>query len=99
MLERITQQELKDRHLTGKAIIAFRATWCPPCRMIGPELEKLAQRYPDINVFDFDVDKNIDFAREMNVNRIPTLFYYKDGKLVNSTSGYMPMEELIKKFK
>ena len=98
MLERITKSELKDKHLEGKAILAFRATWCPPCQMIGPELQMLANRYTDINVFDFDVDKNIDFAREMNVTGIPSLFYYKDGKLVNTSSGYLPMEEILKNF-
>jgi thioredoxin len=66
--------------------------------MLGPELQTLAQRYPDINVFDVDVDKNIEFAREMNVNGIPSLFYYKDGKLVNQSAGYMPMEDLLKMF-
>ena len=34
----------------------------------------------------------------MNVNGIPSLFYYKDGKLVNQSAGYMPMEDLLKMF-
>lgn len=98
MLEKTTKKNLNNRHLQGKAILAFRATWCPPCQMLGPELQTLAQRYPDINVFDVDVDKDIEFAREMNVNGIPSLFYYKDGKLVNQSTGYMPMEDLLKMF-
>ncbi|WP_318032556.1 thioredoxin family protein [Mycoplasmopsis arginini] len=52
-----------------------------------------------MNVFDFDVDQNIAFAREMNVSSIPSLFYFKDGKLVNHTVGYMPAEELKNQFK
>lgn len=98
MLEKTTKELLKDRHLTGKAILAFRATWCPPCRMIGPELQSLADNNPDINVFDFDVDQSIEFAREMNVSGIPSLFYFKDGKLVNTSTGYLPSEEILKLF-
>ncbi|CRH47171.1 thioredoxin [Mycoplasmopsis arginini] len=67
--------------------------------MVGPELERLASSDEGINVFDFDVDQNIAFAREMNVSSIPSLFYFKDGKLVNHTVGYMPAEELKNQFK
>lgn len=98
MYNKILKSELNDKHLEGKSIIAFRAVWCPPCQMIGPELERLASNDEEINVFDFDVDQNIEFAREMNVSSIPSLFYYKDGQLVNHTLGYMPAEEIKKQF-
>jgi|GEM_PF-1700741 len=63
--------------------------------MIGPELEKLAEENSDVNVFDLDVDKFIDLAREMNVSHIPSLFYYRDGKLVSQSVGYLPVEEIL----
>ncbi|MBN4089654.1 thioredoxin family protein [Mycoplasma enhydrae] len=99
MYKKITNKELNNQHLEGKAILAFRAVWCPPCQMIGPELERLASEHKDINVFDLDVDQNTEFAREMNVQSIPTLFYYVDGKVVDSTMGYLPMDEILTKFK
>lgn len=99
MYKKLLQSELNNQHLEGKAIIAFRAVWCPTCQMVGPELERLASSDEGINVFDFDVDQNIAFAGEMNVSSIPSLFYFKDGKLVNHTVGYMPAEELKNQFK
>ncbi|TPR53860.1 thioredoxin family protein [Metamycoplasma neophronis] len=92
------KSDLQDQHLNGKAIVAFRAVWCPPCQMMGPELQRLSENHEDINVFDLDVDQNIDFAREMGVQGIPSLFLYEDGKLVNHVVGYMPAEELVKRF-
>ncbi|PZW00589.1 thioredoxin family protein [Metamycoplasma auris] len=98
MYKKLLREELNNEHLNGKSIVAFRATWCGPCQMIGPELQRLATENEDINVFDFDVDQNVEFAREMGVSVIPSLFYYDDGKLVNSTRGYLPVEELKKQF-
>ncbi|WP_261368947.1 thioredoxin family protein [Mycoplasma struthionis] len=92
-----SKQELAEKHLEGKSILAFRATWCGPCQMVGPELQRLASENSNINVYSVDVDQNTDFAREMGVTSIPSLFYYVDGKLVNQSVGYMPAEELIKK--
>ncbi|AXE60962.1 thioredoxin [[Mycoplasma] phocae] len=99
MLKKLTHAELGDQHLEGKAIVGFRATWCPPCQMLGPELEMLAKDHADINVFDLDVDQNQEFAHEMGVSSIPSLFFYQDGKLVDRTVGYIPADELVKKFK
>ncbi|MGX9394805.1 thioredoxin family protein [Mycoplasma sp. 1781] len=98
MYKKLLQNELNDDHLTGKAVLAFRAVWCSPCQMIGPEIQRLGTENEGINVFDFDIDQNRDFAREMNVSSIPSLFFYVDGKLINTSQGYMPAEELIKKF-
>lgn len=74
---KILKKDLQDKHLQGKAILAFRATWCSPCRMIEGEILELAKEHPEINIFDFDVDLNIDFAREMGVQGIPSLFILK----------------------
>ena len=59
---KILKKDLQDKHLQGKAILAFRATWCPPCRMIEGDILELAKEHPEINIFDFDVDLNIDFC-------------------------------------
>ncbi|ACF06995.1 Thioredoxin [Metamycoplasma arthritidis] len=99
MITKTTKADLENRHLTGKAILAFRAKWCPPCQMMGPELEKLALENPDINVFDFDIDEEVVFAREMGVSSIPSLFIYQDGVQINNTVGYIPATSLVKLFK
>lgn len=96
---KILKKDLQDKHLQGKAILAFRATWCPPCRMIEGEILELAKEHPEINIFDFDVDLNIDFAREMGVQGIPSLFYFENGKQINASTGYMPASDILKHFK
>ncbi|WP_412031566.1 thioredoxin family protein [Metamycoplasma buccale] len=98
MLVKTTKKELNNAHLQGKTILAFRATWCPPCQMMGPELEKLVATNPEINIYDLDVDSEVEFAREMQVSGIPSFFLYNDGKLLDYVTGYLPAMELAKKF-
>ncbi|ACF06996.1 thioredoxin [Metamycoplasma arthritidis] len=99
MIIKTTKVDLENRHLTGKTILAFRAKWCPACQMIGPELEKLVSENPDINVFDFDIDEEGAFAREMGVSSTPTLFIFQDGMQINNNVGYIPATSLVKLFK
>ncbi|BDX52448.1 thioredoxin family protein [Metamycoplasma equirhinis] len=99
MYKKLLKSELNNEHLKGKAIVAFRATWCPPCQMIGPELKQISENSNDINVFDFDVDQNREFAHEMGVSSIPSLFIYQNGQFVQKTTGYLPADELKKLFK
>ncbi|AWX69399.1 thioredoxin family protein [[Mycoplasma] anseris] len=98
MITKTNKKDLDKKYLEGKAILAFRATWCPPCQMMGPELQRLADEHADINVYDIDVDENIEFAREMKVNGIPSLFLYENGNFIENVTGYLPAEELLKKF-
>ena len=84
----------------GLTVVDFWATWCAPCRMIAPILDQLASEYKGkVKVAKLDVDQNVRTATRFNVRSIPTLLFFKDGKLVDQVVGAVPKPALDAKFK
>lgn len=76
-------------------IIDFFATWCGPCRMVGPILEDLKSDLgEDIRIYKIDVDQNPSLASQYNVRSVPTLMIFKNGKLQWRESGVRSKAEL-----
>ena len=76
--------------VTGKGVVLvdFWAEWCPPCRMQGPIVEKVAQAYAGKAVIaKLDVDSNQASAGKFGVQSIPTLIVFKDGEEANKLVG------------
>jgi len=75
--------------------VDFWASWCGPCKMIGPFVEQLAEEYSGrIKVGKVNVDDEPDLAARYSVVSIPTLVVFKDGNIVNQASGAMPKKGL-----
>ena len=90
--------EIEDHK--GLAVVDFWATWCAPCRMIAPIVEQLAGEYAGkAKVAKLDVDNNQRTAAKFNVRSIPTLLFFKDGKLIDQVVGAVPRPALEAKFK
>ena len=68
-------------------LLDFWASWCGPCRMVGPILEEIAQERSDIKVGKVNVDEQPELARQFGVMSIPTMVVMKDGKIVNQAMG------------
>ncbi|MEI6740799.1 MAG: thioredoxin [Gemmatimonadaceae bacterium] len=84
----------------GLAVVDFWATWCAPCRMIAPIVEALATDYAgQAKVAKLDVDHNQKTAAKFNVRSIPTILFFKNGKLVDQVVGALPRPALEAKFK
>jgi thioredoxin 1 len=83
----------------GLTVVDFWATWCGPCRMIAPILEQLSEEFAGrVKVTKLDVDANQKTAMRFQVRSIPTLLFFKDGKLVDQVIGAVPKPALIAKF-
>ena len=82
---------VKEERLT---VVDFFATWCGPCRMLAPELHELESDHPEINVAKVDVDKLPELAGIYYINAVPTLIFFKNGKVINQVSGYMDKDAL-----
>jgi len=87
------QEVLKENTLP--VFIDFYADWCAPCKMMAPVVEELAAEYEGkIKIAKLDVDKNQQTAIKFSVMSIPTLLFFKDGKIVKQLNGAMPKELL-----
>lgn len=94
---------LKARMGDKLVMVDFNATWCKPCKLLQPFVEKAHdERASDVIVYSIDTDQNPDLAREYNATQIPLLVFIKNGKEVHRSIGLISEEELfamIDKFK
>jgi len=81
-------EEFVNEH--SKVVIDCWAAWCAPCRMLSPVIEELAKEKTDVTFAKLDVDKNRGVPTKYGIMSIPTLLYFKDGKLVDKTLGALP---------
>ena len=73
-----------------KVVVDCWAAWCAPCRMLAPTIDEIASEKPDVKFAKLDVDKNRAVPTKYGIMSIPTLLYFKDGKLVDKTLGALP---------
>src|SRR5215218_7976988 len=78
-------------------LVDFWAEWCGPCRIVGPIVEQLAQSLEGkVKVFKLNVDQNQEIAMKYNVQSIPSLVLFKNGKEIARTIGLSPKEKYEK---
>ena len=80
--------EFNNETAKGKVLVDFFATWCGPCKMLSPILEKVASEHEDLTVLKVDVDEVGDVAAQYGIRSIPTLILFEDGKAVDMKLGY-----------
>lgn len=98
MVKKMTTKEFEQMNKEGIVLIDFSATWCGPCQMIAPVLEKVSEEYEGKVTFcNVDVDENPDLAGEYSVQSIPALVLLKNGQVQDTAVGFQPAEE-IKQF-
>ncbi|WP_308315058.1 thioredoxin [Bacillus sp. M6-12] len=85
-----TEAEFKQVTGEGTVLVDFFATWCGPCRMLAPELEKVET----VNVVKVDIDQLQEATSEHGIMSVPTLMLFQDGKILGRVSGYMPKEAI-----
>ena len=76
-------------------LVDFFAEWCGPCKMMAPELKKFAQSHIEqVRVLKIDIDKNRNVATQYNIQGVPTLILFKNGKVLWRQSGAMNSSQL-----
>lgn len=76
-------------------LLDFFATWCGPCRMVGPILEEIAEEREDIKVCKLDVDQEPELAAQYRVVSIPTLAVIEKGEVVATSLGAKPKAQIL----
>jgi len=76
-------------------LVDYWATWCGPCKMVGPIVEEIAAEFSGkLKVGKLDVDSNKSSAAQQNVMSIPTLLIFKEGKVVAQQVGALSKNQL-----
>lgn len=79
-------------------VVDFWAEWCPPCKMLGPVFDKVAQKFEGrVKFVKVDVDQNQDVAMKYGVTTIPNLMFFKGGQVVDQSIGYVNEAQLSAK--
>jgi thioredoxin len=99
-VKHISQADFADEvtSCTNAVVADFYATWCGPCRMLSPMLDRLAGGYTDkIKFVKINVDESPGLAQNFQVQAIPTLIFFKDGKVAARITGLPEEYELKEK--
>ncbi|MDR2057630.1 MAG: thioredoxin [Dysgonamonadaceae bacterium] len=81
-------------------VVDFWAEWCGPCRMISPFVEELAKEYEGkVFIGKMNVDENEEIPAEFGIRNIPSILFFKEGKLVDKVIGAASKDALEEKIK
>lgn len=80
---------VESRDQVTDYILYFSAPWCGPCKHLRPIMEKLSDKYSDLDIFYVDIDEaqNSDLAVEFGIRSVPTVIYFEQGDLVKTVIG------------
>ena len=78
------EQKINEDKLT---IVKYFANWCGPCKVLTPIMEDVIKNYPDINAGEVNIDTNMALAQKDGIRGVPTVVFYKNGKLLEKIVG------------
>ncbi len=95
-------QEIKDMNFSQTVeasstpvVVDFWASWCGPCKMLGPVIDEISEELIDkAEFFKLNVDENPVISTQYKIASIPTVMVFKDGKVVDTLVGFRPKEAI-----
>ena len=81
-------------------LVDFWAEWCGPCRMVGPIMDEISHEYEGkVLVVKCDVDSSPNVSAKYSIRNIPTVLFFKDGKIADKQVGAVPKNNFVIKLK
>ena len=99
-VKHLTSADFEEVTSKGTVLIDFWATWCGPCRMLGPILDQVAAEVGDDAVIaKVNVEEEQELAAKFGVRSIPAIFILKDGEVVKDFVGLKDKSTLVEAIK
>jgi len=90
----VNTDEFIQEIATGTTIVDIWASWCGPCKALGPVLEKVEKEYPNSSFVKSKADQNVKICNQFGVRSLPTLLFFKEGKLIDKIVGGVPKKDI-----
>ncbi len=91
-----SEEEFNNIVEKGVTLVDFFAVWCGPCKMLAPIIEEISEEYEGkLKVCKVDVDEVDSLAYKYGIRSIPTLIYFKDGKVKDAAVGFQDKKTII----
>ncbi len=95
MVQDVTDETFDDFVRSNKvAVVDCWASWCAPCRFLSPVIDELSKEHTEVAFRKLNVDENRTTPMKYGIMSIPTLLYFKGGKLVDKTIGALPKKAI-----
>ncbi len=97
----VTDATFEDEVLNSDrpVVVDFWAAWCAPCKLLAPELERLAEKYDGaVRVVKVDVDANPGLSQVLNIMSLPTVAFFRPGEQPTAAFGFKTLDQLERMF-
>jgi thioredoxin 1 len=96
MIQILTEENVHHEINNGAVAIDCYTSWCNPCKMMEPIIEKIASSTKKTRFYKINVEDTPDFSDLYNITTVPTVLFFKEGQLLKTVSGVKKSEDFIK---
>jgi len=90
---------MSNDYMSGLSVLKFSADWCAPCKRLQTIVDKMGKEFPDITIYNVDIDNDFEVAKKYSIKSVPSLLFFDNGKEQNKIEGLEKTETIRKAFK